>query len=212
MSRLSQMETFLAFDTTTPAFSMALRHGEGFWHHVELAPQQHARLILKKLDDLLTQAKITLSDIDALVITRGPGSFTGVRTGIAVAQGLSLGASIPIIGFSTLMVLAEQHYRLSGATEVIAQLDARQGELYWGAFERKGGFWFEAYNERVASPEALPSLPYPWVSIAQPPAYPDAQDALSLALHLSGKPEIDAYTFSAETIEATYLRDRIINS
>lgn len=204
------MTTLLSFETSTPGFSMALCHEGVFYHHAEVAPQQHARKLLVQLNTFLEKANLSLAQLEGIITTRGPGSFTGVRTGIAVAQGLSLGLNCPIYAFSTLMVFAEQQYRLTGAEQVSCQLDARQNEVYWGAFERQAnGCWLNIEAERVARPEQLPSLKEPWVGIQQPPFYPDALDALNLCLNLLNTPHIGAYTYTPETLEAVYLRNPI---
>ena len=128
------MINILALDTTTSAFSVALRYKGDIFHHFEIAPRRHTILALPTIDRLLHQAGITLKDLDVIAVTRGPGAFAGVRTGISLVQGLALAADLPVIGISTLALLAQKALRLHHATHVITALDARQHELYWAAF------------------------------------------------------------------------------
>ena len=77
---------------------------------------------------ILTEGNTALTDLDALAYGRGPGSFTGVRIGIGIAQGLALGADLPMIGVSTLATMARGAWRMTGATRVLAAIDARMGK------------------------------------------------------------------------------------
>ena len=98
----------LAIDTATEACSVALA-GVGYTileRHV-VDPKGHSNLVLAMVDSLLSEAGIARDDLDAIGVDIGPGSFTGVRIGVGIAQGLSFGLKLPLIGVSSLMVLAE---------------------------------------------------------------------------------------------------------
>jgi tRNA threonylcarbamoyladenosine biosynthesis protein TsaB len=82
----------------------------------------------------LQEADLSLSQLEAIACTQGPGSFTGVRMSLSVAQSLAFAQDLPIIGISTLQALAQSAVRLFAATHVLAGLDARMQEVYWGAF------------------------------------------------------------------------------
>ena len=146
------MINILAIDTTTSAFSVALRYNGEIFHHFEIAPRQHTLLALPTIDRLLQQAGITLKDLTVIAVTKGPGGFSGVRTGISLVQGLALGAELPVIGISTLALLAQKALRLQKATHIITALDARQHELYWAAFINGAA----SIPEQVISPEQAP--------------------------------------------------------
>ena len=120
----------LAIDTATEACSVALWNDGTVNAHFELCPREHTQRILPMVQDILTTSGTSLTDINALAYGRGPGSFTGVRIGIGIAQGLALGAELPMIGVSTLMTMAQGAWRKNGATRVLAAIDARMGEVY----------------------------------------------------------------------------------
>lgn len=145
----------LAFDTSTEACSAALGLGDAILEREELAPRRHAELILPMVDSLLQEAGLRLRDLDALAFGRGPGAFTGVRLAAGIAQGLALGVGLPVAPVSSLAALAQ------GATDhqadaLLATMDARMGEIYWGLYEpANGGVARLAAGERVSDPAAV---------------------------------------------------------
>lgn len=128
----------LAIETSTEACSAALLLDDEIRECYEVAPRRHGELILQMARSLLDEAGITLQQLDGLAFGRGPGSFTGVRIAVSVAQGLAFGADLPVIPLSTLVVLAEGARQETGATRILAALDARMDEVYWGAFVDDG--------------------------------------------------------------------------
>ncbi|OOG20623.1 tRNA (adenosine(37)-N6)-threonylcarbamoyltransferase complex dimerization subunit type 1 TsaB [Thioalkalivibrio denitrificans] len=146
----------LAIETATEACSAALWLEGALADRHELAPREHARLILPMMDGLLAEAGVRLADLDALAFGRGPGAFTGVRIAAAVIQGAAFGAGLPVVPVSTLAALAQQGLD-RGNTRVLAALDARMGEVYWGAFEADAeGLAVPVGREQVIAPEAVP--------------------------------------------------------
>lgn len=146
--------TILALDTATEACSVALQHNGNISFLDEVSPRSHTQRILPMVDELLHQANIELKDVNYLVFGRGPGSFTGVRVGVSVAQGLAMGANLSVVAVSNLKAMAEEAYQKLGAKNVIALIDARMNEVYFAQFERKGAEWNEVVAEQVCSPEA----------------------------------------------------------
>lgn len=145
----------LAIDTATEACSVALLNDGNVTAHFELCAREHTQRILPMVQTLLQQEKITLSELNALAFGQGPGSFTGVRIGIGIAQGLALGAGLPLVGVSTLKTMAQSAWRLQGATRVLAAIDARMGEVYWAEYQRdEQGRWQGEETEAVLTPEA----------------------------------------------------------
>lgn len=146
----------LALDTATEACSAALWIDGEISERFEIRPREHTQRILPMVDSLLAQAGIGLEQLDALAYGRGPGSFTGVRIGIGIAQGLALGAGLPMIGISTLAALAQGAWRRSGVNRVLCAIDARMGEVYWARYVRdEHGVWQGGDSEKVAKPEQL---------------------------------------------------------
>lgn len=145
----------LAVDTATEACSAALLVGEKVFSRWEEAPRDHTRKILPMVQAVLDEAGVTLEELDAIAFGRGPGSFTGVRIGIGVAQGLALGAGVPLIGISTLAAMAQGAHRLDGAERVLTAIDARMDEVYFGHYELIDGRIQLVGEEMVSGPAAL---------------------------------------------------------
>jgi tRNA threonylcarbamoyladenosine biosynthesis protein TsaB len=147
----------LAIDTSGETCSAALLDGAELTQTLELAPRRHGDLILDMMARLLAEAGLTLSALDALAFGRGPGSFTGVRIATAVVQGAAFGAGLGVIGVSTLAALAQGQHRLTGVRRILAALDARMGEVYWGCYlVAEGGLAEPVGPEMVASPAEVP--------------------------------------------------------
>lgn len=147
-------KTILALDTATEACSVALLHNEQITFIDELSPRTHTQRILPMVDELLKNAALSINEVDYLVFGRGPGSFTGVRVGVGIAQGLAMGANLPVVAVSNLTAMAEQAYQQLGATQVIALIDARMNEVYFSQLQRTDDGWREKVKEQVCSPEA----------------------------------------------------------
>ena len=145
----------LALDTATEVCSIALSlNGEV----VELSEpgSQHAERLLPMVDALLAQTGIALTQLDALAFGRGPGSFTGLRIGAGVAQGLAFGADLPVVPVSSLAALAQGQ----NATHVLAAFDARMQQVYWGVYMRNAQGIVELRGEEgVFAPSDVPIPP-----------------------------------------------------
>ena len=151
----------LALDTSTEFLSLALQLNDKIFTHYQHAEQAASQLVLPQIQALLDEAKITLKDLDGIAFGAGPGAFTGVRVACGVAQGLGFGANLPVVGVNTLLALAQA----SGHERVIACLDARMGEIYHAAFERKNGEWIELSKTIVCKPESAPVLEGVWTGL-----------------------------------------------
>jgi tRNA threonylcarbamoyladenosine biosynthesis protein TsaB len=150
----------LGLDTSAEACSAALLVDGAITQRLEWAPRRHGELILGMLQGLLEEAGLSLSALDAIAFGRGPGSFTGVRIAVAVAQGVAFGAALSTVPVSTLAALAQGEHRRSGRQRILAALDARMGEVYWGRFELgPQGVMESLGGERVCPPAQVPEPP-----------------------------------------------------
>ena len=196
----------LAIDTATEACSVALWNDGTVNAHFELCPREHTQRILPMVQDILTTSGTSLTDINALAYGRGPGSFTGVRIGIGIAQGLALGAELPMIGVST-----------------------RMGEVYWAEYQRdENGIWHGEETEAVLKPELvherMQQLSGEWVTVGTGwQAWPDlgkesglvlrdgevllpaAEDMLPIACQMFA----EGKTVAVEHAEPVYLRNNV---
>ena len=135
----------------------------------------HSQSVLPMVQELLREAGIALSDCDAIAFGAGPGSFTGVRTACGVAQGLAFGAKKPVLPLVTLEAMAEACRARTGATEVLAVLDARMGEVYWAQY-RYSGAWEIVREPALCAPAAVAPDPVNGLAACGNgfSAYPDA--------------------------------------
>ncbi len=121
----------LAIDTVTQACSVALLCAEERVQRMKIQGNQHSALLLNMVDEVLAESKLSLSDINLIAVNNGPGSFTGIRIGVGVAQGLAYGDNIPILGINSLAVLAAQ---TTARGPVLSMIDARMKQIYWAVY------------------------------------------------------------------------------
>jgi tRNA threonylcarbamoyladenosine biosynthesis protein TsaB len=145
----------LAIETATESCSAALFVDGAITARERIAPREHATLILAMCDELLTDAGLKPLELDAVAFGRGPGSFTGVRVATGVIQGIAFAAGLPVASVSSLAALAQGALRQDGAERILTAIDARMGEVYWGAFEARGGVVEPVMEESVLAPEAV---------------------------------------------------------
>jgi len=146
----------LALETATDACSCALLcQGKEIVAIEEIAPRRHAERILPMIEQVLAQGGIEKHALDAIAVGRGPGSFTGVRIALGIAQGLGFALDIPVLPISTLACLA-QSVAQGQARYVAVALDARMNEVYWGCFEvMKNGLVMALGDEQVIAPHQI---------------------------------------------------------
>ena len=226
---------FLAFDTSTDRLSVALTDGARIWQHSSPGGAQASATLIPAILRLLADAGMALGELDAIVFGRGPGSFSGLRTACAVAQGLALGArngaGIAVLPVDTLMALAEEaRFQQSGAPAegdtpltVMALLDARMDEMYVQSYEFRSGLCRSIKDCELIRPENLvpgPAvqllagnvfgvyagrLPAGLAGLACAPAYPTAAALLRLA------PALAAAGQCVDAVQALplYVRDKV---
>lgn len=148
----------LAIDTATEACSAALYVDGEMTSEYKLAPREHTQLILPMVDRLLVDSGFAVNQMDALSFARGPGAFTGVRIAAGIVQGLSYSAEIPVVPISTLAAIAAGVYYQHGHKNVLSAIDARMGEVYWGAYHIEEDTYQLIDNELVSNVDSLPDL------------------------------------------------------
>ncbi len=219
------MTTLLALDTATEACSVALLHNGQVFSRYAVIPRLHAQSILQMISEVLAEAGIAKTDLDAIAFGRGPGAFTGLRIAVGVVQGLAFALELPVLAVSNLAAIAQRAYREQGAKQIAVAIDARMDEVYWGCYaivdgevrlqgieavlpperaELPGtaqGEWFaagtgwQAYAERLTVP----------VSGRDGQLLPDAQDVLTLARGMWQRGE----AITAQDAQPIYLRDQV---
>ena len=152
------MNRWLAFDTSTDVLSLAVAQGEQVWSQTLPGGAQASASLIPAVMDLLAQASLPLTALDAIVFGRGPGSFTGLRTACSVAQGLALGAQLPVLPVDTLLAVAEEARVQAGSPDtltVLAMLDARMDEVYSATYRWSAGAWTALSPLQVGAPEQV---------------------------------------------------------
>lgn len=219
----------LALDTATEACSVALYNNGEITADFAVTPREHTQRILPMVQAVLAQQNIRLQDLDALAFGQGPGSFTGVRIGVGTAQGLALGAALPVIGVSSLKTMAEGVFRTTGLTRALVAIDARMDEIYCAAYTRdEQGVFHAQLTEAVLKPADFitrcAGLTGEWgLAGTGWAAYQDMQGAISVSTQMTDitlphaqdmlPPAVIALqqgeTVPAEAAEPVYLRNEV---
>jgi tRNA threonylcarbamoyladenosine biosynthesis protein TsaB len=146
---------FLALETATDRGSLALLEDDQVLEELTLdTPGSFLVHLLPALDSLLTRTERRLDEVEAIGVSQGPGNFTGLRLGLATAQGLALSLQIPVVPVPTLQVVAAPW--IGNPHPVAALMDAKRGEVYLGRFDCRGEF-----PEPLAEPERLAATDLP---------------------------------------------------
>jgi tRNA threonylcarbamoyladenosine biosynthesis protein TsaB len=223
------MSLILALDSSTDACSVALNVQGQLSARFELAAKSHTQRLLPMVDELLQSQSLKLSDLDAIAFGRGPGSFTGLRICMGIVQGLAFGAQLPVIPVSTLESMALAYYRANPdvSLPVLATLDARMDEVYWGLFSRDVDSVRALCDERVMKPDVLLSqelirqLAGQFVAIGSGWHYPAMQAFAPSTIVIDAQPRAEEMALIAAKVwsaggainvldaEPVYLRDTI---
>jgi tRNA threonylcarbamoyladenosine biosynthesis protein TsaB len=142
----------LALDTSGDKCSVFLLCTNRTYHRFSTGRQRTEQL-LPHIQQLLDEAGISLSELDALSFTRGPGSFTGIRLAASIIQGLVWGANLPVIPIPTLQAIAESAYIEHGAQQVAVAINAYGGSIYWGVYQVIEGHMSPMCPDVLCSPK-----------------------------------------------------------
>ena len=121
------MPGLLAIDTSTDQAGIALSIGSGVMAHSWAAARAQTTTVLPEIDRLVRESGLTPAGITGLVVATGPGTFTGLRVGLAIAKGIIAASGVPIVGIPTLEIVVAMH----PAEEIIAVLPAGRGRVVW---------------------------------------------------------------------------------
>ncbi|MFB6273297.1 MAG: tRNA (adenosine(37)-N6)-threonylcarbamoyltransferase complex dimerization subunit type 1 TsaB [Salinibacter sp.] len=150
--------TILAIETATTTCGVALLRDDDVIAQSHLyRPRVHSRLLTPLVEDVLDRADIEEGTLDAVAVSRGPGSYTGLRIGVSTAKGWALATGARLVGVPTLAAYAAQLRPVAAPTDVIcALLDARRDEVYAGAYRRTDDMITEHAPTKALPVEALP--------------------------------------------------------
>ena len=130
------MDNILLIETSTALCSVALaQDGKITSYRESSAPKAHASLTAVFIQEMLTEHGLTLADCDAICVSKGPGSYTGLRVGVSTAKGLCFGSGKPLLAVGTLDTLVAQADEIGGIKYIIPMIDARRMEVYTAVFE-----------------------------------------------------------------------------
>ena len=217
------MTTILAVDTSTEACSVALQIGNETIAKFADEPRSHSRLLMPMVQQVLAEAQIKVNQLDAIGVSIGPGSFTGLRIGFAAVQGMAYGADIPVIPISTLKLMVATYSRQQNTAvcEITALLDARMSEFNLGRYKLEDNNQIVALeDDRPVSAEQVIALieannpsaiigdsgnlfeTAPQLADQFTQIYPNAIDILPMALQQFNQ----GLAVNIESIDLVYLR------
>jgi tRNA threonylcarbamoyladenosine biosynthesis protein TsaB len=215
----------LAIETATESCSVALLAGGEVIEYYQHAPRRHAELLLPWVQKILAEAEFKFSSLDAIAFSRGPGSFTSLRIGIGVVQGLAWASDLGVVPISSLAATAQTVVG-QGINSTLVALDARMSEVFTGSFSVDSGVIMKPVSkERVCRPEDVqpngdnevfglgagfaryPALQELSGSLAGilPDTWPTASSVIELARDWLGHNE----PLAAELAQPVYLRDNV---
>lgn len=125
----------LAINSSESILSVALNLGGEVRSRQRISDRNHNLFVLNMIDDLLSEAGISMRQLDAVAFGEGPGSFTGLRISAGVAQGIAFGADIPAVPVSCLAAIAQKQ----GREKVVAAIDAKRSKVYWACYVQSNG-------------------------------------------------------------------------
>lgn len=141
----------LGLDTTLDALSVAVGDGGCVRHAAwQKRTRGHAEALIPMVEKVLSGSGASMQDLGAIAVTLGPGTFTGVRIGLAAARGFRIARQLPIVGIGTLELLGFQAGLRWPGRPVLVALDARRDQVYAQYFRRADGAWAEAWSAPAA--------------------------------------------------------------
>ncbi len=217
----------LCLETSAKLSSVALSDGTRHWYRQTATENFQAEHILSLIDAVLQEAGVAGADLDALAVSIGPGRFTGLRIGVAVAQGLAFAWNKKVIGIDSLAILAQGVYRRYGDKKVIILMDARKEEVYRHSFVWNGEVMIsEGDLSLISAAAAVPDslewvgagdgfMHYPLLAKGVNKCYISAADQLPVAedmVAIAAKGYKDKKEMDPDHISPNYLRNEIVTT
>ncbi|WP_062352587.1 tRNA (adenosine(37)-N6)-threonylcarbamoyltransferase complex dimerization subunit type 1 TsaB [Bacillus kwashiorkori] len=142
----------LAIDTTTDVLGIGIATEDSIiGEYVTNVKKNHAVRVLPAMERLVADCNLLINDMDKIVVSHGPGSYTGVRIGVTVAKTLAWSLNIPIVGVSSLKLMAATARHFQGFISPL--IDARRGNIYTGLYQWKNNKIVEVVEDRHISSE-----------------------------------------------------------
>ena len=220
----------LALDTSTETLSVAVSRGDTdqVWTYSGVGGARASTDLIPTVLDLMQQAGLQMRALDAICFGCGPGSFTGLRTACAVAQGLAFGAGVPVLPMDSLLAVAEEARFAAMAdlanAEIVALLDARMDEMYSARFAWNAGRWTALSRDVLVRPEDFVQQPVsatalagnvftvyaqPLAPVAQRQTCITALPTATAMLRLAPQWLADGKAVSADQALPSYIRDKV---
>lgn len=155
----------LAIDTAAEVCSVALTNGTEIIERFTAEPRRQAQVLLPYIDELLAEANMTLTQLDAIALSNGPGSFVGLRLGAGIAQGLAFASDLPVIPVSSLAVLAQAAYREKKSENVLVAVNAHMQEVYYGIYAAQKGVMHAVEADSLCQPDVIAIPQGKWLAV-----------------------------------------------
>jgi tRNA threonylcarbamoyladenosine biosynthesis protein TsaB len=162
------MAALLTIETSTPACSVALQVDGRLVSRYSEVPRSHTQLVMSMVDEVLIEAQIKIDQVDAIGVTVGPGSFTGLRIGFATVQGLAFAADLPVVAISSLQAIVATYRRIAEAEAdsiLLPLIDARMDEFNCAVYQLQS-----EPEMRVLAPDQLLSTEHMMALIDEYPS------------------------------------------
>ncbi|MGB1868957.1 MAG: tRNA (adenosine(37)-N6)-threonylcarbamoyltransferase complex dimerization subunit type 1 TsaB [Porticoccaceae bacterium] len=196
------MTSFLTVETSTPACSVALQVDGVLRCKYSEEPRSHTKLVMAMVNELVTEAGVSIANLDAIGVTVGPGSFTGLRIGFATVQGLAFAADLPLVAVSTLRTLVATYLRSQPqqGVNIVAVLDARMGEYNMGCYHcsAEGELSAQTHDQLLSGDQALA-----FIETHQPEAIVGEAGQLLTAESRWHEKQVDIFPCAVDLMEIT---------
>ncbi|STX51940.1 glycoprotease [Legionella busanensis] len=186
----------LALDTSTSVATLALSNQGEIHKQSQVGQGQHAQVILSMIETLLSEAALSITQLDGIVLGRGPGSFTGLRIACSIAQGLAYPHDLPIFPVSSLATIAYEVKMNQDKQDypVLALIDARMNQVYWAYYDKSSPTDIPEYVSAANDINIIPTEPLQLVGINFMPYFSNLPEMLRANIIKQQEVSINAAT------------------